>query len=187
MASVDKRERLIVAAAEVIHTHGYEGATLALVASEAAVPLGNVYYYFKTKDALGDAVIDARRDELVRLFATIDAKEGATPVQRLRAFVAAFEENAEELVQRGCPFGALSRDLALHAGDLRGRVDVLFEVQIAWATVQFRKLGAKQRARERAIELVSGIQGACLVGLALGDADVLRTTLRSIARRLEDK
>jgi hypothetical protein len=53
-----KRERLVAAAKQMLHEHGVERTTLADIAAAADVPLGNVYNYFKTKDALVAAVID---------------------------------------------------------------------------------------------------------------------------------
>ena len=46
-----KRERLVTAARRVLYEHGLEKTTLADIAAAADVPLGNVYYYLKTKDA----------------------------------------------------------------------------------------------------------------------------------------
>ena len=51
----DKRVRLIEAAKVLIHQQGFHLTTLADIAQEADVPLGNVYYYFKTKEAIGEA------------------------------------------------------------------------------------------------------------------------------------
>jgi AcrR family transcriptional regulator len=52
-----KRERLTTAAATVLHEQGVEKTTLADIARAADVPIGNVYYYFKTKDELVEAAI----------------------------------------------------------------------------------------------------------------------------------
>ena len=52
-----KRERLVASAAALFHHQGVQRTTLAEVATDADVPLGNVYYYFKTKDDLVAAVI----------------------------------------------------------------------------------------------------------------------------------
>ncbi|NJL28443.1 MAG: TetR/AcrR family transcriptional regulator, partial [Thermoanaerobaculia bacterium] len=59
-----KRERLIAAARDVIYRQGYGPTTLAHVAEASGVPLGNVYYYFKTKDALVEAVIETRLEQV---------------------------------------------------------------------------------------------------------------------------
>jgi AcrR family transcriptional regulator len=40
--------------------NGFEATSLADIAREAKVPLGNVYYYFKTKDEIGEAIVELR-------------------------------------------------------------------------------------------------------------------------------
>ncbi len=54
-----KRERLVAAAIQLLHQQGIERTTLADIAKAADVPAGNVYYYFKTKDEVIAAVIEA--------------------------------------------------------------------------------------------------------------------------------
>ena len=54
-----KRDRLVAAARTTIHQQGVEKTTLADIAAAADVPVGNVYYYFKTKDELVAAVLDS--------------------------------------------------------------------------------------------------------------------------------
>jgi AcrR family transcriptional regulator len=49
-----KRDRLIAGARETIHRQGVEATTLADIAEASGVPLGNVYYYFKSKDDTED-------------------------------------------------------------------------------------------------------------------------------------
>ena len=46
----DKRARLIETAMKLAYQHGFRDTSLADIAEAAHVPLGNVYYYFKTKD-----------------------------------------------------------------------------------------------------------------------------------------
>lgn len=52
-----KRERLREAANSLFLSKGYANTSLADIAKEAKVPLGNVYYYFKTKKEFLDEVI----------------------------------------------------------------------------------------------------------------------------------
>ena len=57
-----KRERLIEGARQLIYRQGVERTTLADLAAQTDVPVGNIYfycYYFKTKDDLLDAVVQA--------------------------------------------------------------------------------------------------------------------------------
>src|ERR687894_290132 len=83
-----KRERLAAGAREVIHRHGVEATTIADIAEAARVPVGNVYYYFKTKDELVEAAIDSRARDVRSL---MDSRELAA--------------------QYGCPLGSLCSEL----------------------------------------------------------------------------
>ena len=54
------RTRLIQAAVSLAYRHGFEHTTLVEIAKAAKVPPGNLYYYFKTKDEIGDAIVERR-------------------------------------------------------------------------------------------------------------------------------
>ena len=64
--AADKRRRLKAAAAQVLHERGVERTTLADIARVAEVPVGNVYYYFKTKDELVQAALSEHRSRRTR-------------------------------------------------------------------------------------------------------------------------
>lgn len=51
------RERVFRAAEEVFAESGYQGATMAAIATRAGVSTGNIYRYFEHKDALFHAVL----------------------------------------------------------------------------------------------------------------------------------
>jgi AcrR family transcriptional regulator len=56
-APAGKRERLVAGASKLLHHNGVAASSLAEIAQAADVPLGNVYYYFKSKDELIRAVL----------------------------------------------------------------------------------------------------------------------------------
>src|SRR5690242_16876273 len=112
----DKRIRLIEAAKVLIHQQGFNLTTLADIAQEADVPLGNVYYYFKTKEAIGEAVIEKRAAEYAEMLARLD--EIADPAARLRAFVDTSVEELELIARYGCPVGGLCQELGKQGGSL---------------------------------------------------------------------
>jgi AcrR family transcriptional regulator len=63
-ARAPKRERgkrrvaeLLQAAAEVFAEKGYEGATMTEIAARAAAPIGSLYQFFPTKEALADTLV----------------------------------------------------------------------------------------------------------------------------------
>src|SRR6202158_3168261 len=112
-----KRARLIETAMTLAYQHGFRDTSLADIAKAAHVPLGNVYYYFKTKDELGEAVVERRlaefrafRDELDRL---------SSPHERLLAFVERIHRNREQLARGGCPLGGGVREVAQGGGGAR--------------------------------------------------------------------
>src|SRR5918992_3405038 len=76
-----RRERLAAGAREVIHRHGVEATTIADIAEAARVPVGNVYYYFKTKHELVEAAIDSRARDVRSLLDSLDLHR--TPQARL--------------------------------------------------------------------------------------------------------
>ena len=63
-SNASKRDRLIDAALRLFYEHGIERTTIADIAAAANVPPGNVYYYFKTKEDIVDAVVSARVTEI---------------------------------------------------------------------------------------------------------------------------
>ena len=98
---LDKRARLVDAAVECFHQQGLRSTTLADIARQAGVPLGNVYYYFKTKDALAEAVFDRHRDRIESEFA--QAETHAAPAERVAALLELLASGADRYAKHGCP------------------------------------------------------------------------------------
>src|ERR687887_394281 len=67
-----KRDRLVESATALFHEQGVQRTTLAEVAERAEVPLGNVYYYFKTKDELVGAVLAGYQEQAATLIDTFE-------------------------------------------------------------------------------------------------------------------
>src|SRR5215470_16127713 len=104
-----KRERLVESARSLIHEQGVHRTTLADVAERAEVPLGNVYYYFKTKDDLVGAVLDSYKHEAAALIQGFERHR--SPQARLKALVQNWTEMRDAVVRHGCPMGTLCAEL----------------------------------------------------------------------------
>ena len=78
----DKRERLLEAGRCLIHRQGFRHTTLADIARESGVPLGNVYYYFRTKDELLDAVAHRLGDEFRERAAALESAHAEPRARR---------------------------------------------------------------------------------------------------------
>src|SRR5258708_4378029 len=110
----DSRIRLLEAAKAVTYRHGFGQTALADIARQARIPLGNVYYYFKTKDEIGDAIIEHRLSRFKEILQELD--QAASPAERLCAFVQTKIKNRAALARSGCPVGTLCSELHKEGG-----------------------------------------------------------------------
>jgi TetR/AcrR family transcriptional regulator, transcriptional repressor for nem operon len=171
MTEPDKRTRLIETAAKLAYQRGFANTALSGIAQEAGVPLGNIYYYFKTKAEIGEAII-ARQ---VAAFEAqrIDWERAETPKGRLRALVQTTIDNREMLAQRGCPIGSLCAEL--HKGDsvLAEAARRPFAKLLAWMESQFEALDKGEEKQGLALHLLSALQGVSLLANSFHDPDLV--------------
>jgi AcrR family transcriptional regulator len=179
----DKRIRLIEAAKVLIHQQGFNLTTLADIAQEADVPLGNVYYYFKTKEAIGEAVIEKRAAEYAEMLSKLD--EVGEPAARLHAFVATGVEELELIARYGCPIGGLCQELGKQGGSLADQAAKLLHDILQWSEAQFRALGFAEKAEEHALNLVSTIQGMHLLTHTFKDPKLAQRQTETLVTWLE--
>ena len=151
--------------------HGFRQTTIADIAKEAHVPLGNVYYYFKTKDELGDAVLDRLLAEMRAMLEKFDA--AGAPKDRLCAAIDAVVANKTGLSQSGCAVGSLCTELHKDGGTLADKATVLFEEQLRWLEAQFKSIVRGADARRSAIHLLSALQGISLLAHSFGDPQLV--------------
>jgi AcrR family transcriptional regulator len=86
--SRETRERLLEAAEKVFAKKGYDGAKLSDIAEEAGVSVGAVYFRFKDKDALFQAIAETFTQEArARLGEYVLARPGETAEDVIRDFV----------------------------------------------------------------------------------------------------
>ena len=164
----------MAAAAKVLHEQGVERTTLADIAREADVPVGNVYYYFKTKDELVQAALSEHAAYLDELTGRLDRLPD--PRDRLRALVEAWVEQRAVAARYGCPTGTLAAELGKRAdGTLDAEAGAVIRRLLDWAARQFREmaLSGPDDPDDLALTLVAGYQGMSLMAHALRDPDVM--------------
>ncbi|GGS76399.1 TetR family transcriptional regulator [Planobispora rosea] len=181
--STDKRRRLTAAAARVLHEQGVERTTIADIARAADVPVGNVYYYFKTKDDLVQAALAEHTGHLAELTGRLDRLPD--PRERLKALVAAWIEQRDVAARYGCPTGTLAVELDKRAdGTLDQEAGRAIRQLLDWAGAQFRELGLPD-SDDLALTLVAGYQGMSLLANALRDPDVMTRQGARLTRWLD--
>ena len=169
----NKRERLLDAAKELIHHQGYHQTSLADIARASDVPLGNVYYYYKTKEDIGNAVIEDRLQNLRTWFDEL--AQQPDPLKRLLGFLDMPLRLQDVVAKYGCPVGSLCQELNKEATHLSQHADSMIQLQLEWLTQQFREL-KRRDARDLALQLLSTLQGASLLASSLHDPAI--STLR---------
>jgi TetR/AcrR family transcriptional regulator, transcriptional repressor for nem operon len=178
-----KRERLVAAAADLVHAHGVESTTLAQIAEVADVPPGNVYYYFKTREDLLGAVVERRRDEIRALLSSLDRRR--TPQARLRGLAESWAASSEMVAESGCPLGCLASDLGKTHPDLAGDGAGLFHELLDWSETQFREMGRRD-PRGLATTLIAGVQGAAVLADVLHDPGLMRREVQRLNRWIDN-
>ena len=178
----DKRDRLIASAKELVYRDGVERPTLAEIAEAADVPPGNVYYYFKTKDELIEAVVESRATQVHDLLEELRRRR--TPTARLKALARNWVDFKDMVEIQGCPLGTLSVELNDHGEGLDRQAANLFSELIDFSEEQFREIGVRD-SREHALTLISTVQGAALLSCTFRDSGILVSQVRRLERWID--
>jgi AcrR family transcriptional regulator len=177
-----KRERLIAGALQALHAQGVENTTLADIAKTADVPVGNVYYYFKTKDDLVQAVIAAHAEEVKARLAGLGHHR--TPKARLKAFVRMLTDERELAARYGCPQGSLCSELDKRDDELSRSCAQLIRLPIEWVEGQLREMGRRD-ARDLAVALIASYQGIALLTNTFRDPELMAREGRRLERWID--
>jgi TetR/AcrR family transcriptional repressor of nem operon len=177
-----KRERLVAGASETIHQQGVEKTTIADIARAAQVPVGNVYYYFKTKDELVEAMIESRVRDIHAMLESLERHR--TPQTRLKALVRALTAQRELVARYGCPLGSLCSELDKRPDDLARDCAQLLALPVDWAERQFEQIGRRD-ARDLAVALMASYQGIALLTNAFRDPELMTREARRLERWID--
>lgn len=184
MTNISKRDRLIDSAATLFHTHGLNVTSLADIAKHADIPIGNVYYYFKTKEELALAAIAKRREKFKLAYDVLE-ESIADPRQRLIAATQYFDKVREEYTRYGCPIGKIIDDGDAEKNSVTQAAAEVLEDFIGWTQRQFEKLGHVEDAKRYGTSLMAGIQGAALMAKAARNPQVITDEITRLTAWLE--
>jgi AcrR family transcriptional regulator len=178
-----KRERLVDSARDLFYEQGVERTTLAEIAERADVPPGNVYYYYKTRDELVQAVIESRVAQIRGVLADLDRR--ATPKARLKALAATWVDAAPDVTEHGCPIGTLACELGKDDTELAVAGAQMIREVMAWIERQFRELGRRD-APALAVTMFAAIEGSALLANTLRDEALFHREIRRVRRWVDE-
>lgn len=182
MASADRRELLLKAAAEQFAERGYRGADMSAIAAAAGVTKVIVYRAFGSKQSLYEALLDRHRDELLQTLVSSAATDGASTAGRIRAGLDAWFSYVE-----GHPFAwrLLFQDTTgLPTLEERHRT-MRAQARAAIARVLIEHMGVDTGASAPTAEFLR----AAIVGIAMWwreNPDTTREQVVIVAHRLAD-
>lgn len=163
-----KRDDLIRVGRSLIIRKGFNATGLNDVLTTAEVPKGSFYYYFKSKEDFGLAIIeDAAQRYQQKLEATLGDQK-ISPLARLHSY---FEYGITEMeasdCEEGCLFGNLAQEMSPQSSAFRNRLNQIFSdweghfANCLTAAYEAGELTQKPN-KELASFILSGWQGAVL-------------------------
>jgi len=176
----ETRERIVRAAAELFHLHGYYHTSVDAILRRAGVKKGNLYFHFRTKEEIGYAVVEWFAAQFGALFTTTTSSEGSLRGQ-IHAFFGAMEQyHVDNRFQGGCPFGNLALEMGDNHPGIAAHVDTVFryfEGAITRLVDQAKQRGevrAEVNSEQLAQLILSTFEGATLITKVRKEITVFR-------------
>lgn len=183
----DKREILVATAAGLFWQKGYPLTSLADLARESGIPLGNIYYYFKTKAELAGMVANVFVDETNRMLDEI-AGADSEPRPRLQLLVERLSQTLKSRVENGCPIALAVRDFRHDAPDAATRAAESFSVLIAFIARELGRTGLRPSlALGVARSAVAEWQGGIMLAHSLKEPAILSESFRRMEKVLVNR
>ena len=186
------RDQILDAAARLIHLRGYHCTSLDDVLRESGVGKGNFYYYFKSKEELGYAIIDRVMQAFIaRALEPVFTDNGADPVVQIHQFLdRVLESQRQRNCVGGCPIGNLASELSdVHEG-FRQRLAEIFDVwrsKLAEVLARCQTEGRASRDFEPSAVaqfLVAALEGAILLTKVTKDIAIMERCVEQLKRHL---
>ena len=175
------RQRIVDAADHLFYSRGYNQTSFSDISDETGIPRGNFYYYFKTKEDILAAVVDARLVEFKDMLNSCE-KSTSDPLERLHALTQFPLKREAQVLQYGCPIGSLSSELVKEQDTeiSHARLTAVFDLLKSWIEEQLGKLGQNTRSDEVAKDLLAKMQGVIIIANVYNDADFLHRGIKDI-------
>lgn len=180
-----RREAIVAAAARLFWERGFSATSIADIACDANVPQGNMFYYFRTKADLAQAVADVFVEGTQSLVTEAEAAS-PDPRERIRFLLRRLGQSNRSRVDNGCPISAAVRDFRRTVPEASARAGQSFELLVSFIARELQKTGPRPSiAMARARAVVIEWQGGIALAHAFNDMTVLAESLRRAERSLQ--
>lgn len=120
----DTKQAIIEAAAPLIYGQGFHRTGLKEILDAAGVPKGSFYFYFKSKEDFGLALVEHYMRFMAGFAAPLMGDSSMPPLARLKRFFTVLAERQREAgFTRGCPIGNMAQEMSDLSPPLRERLN----------------------------------------------------------------
>ncbi len=175
------RQRIVEAADHLFYSRGYNQTSFSDISDQTGIPRGNFYYYFKTKEDILSAVVDARLAEFTAMLRQCEAMSDQ-PLERLMGFIQFPVQKQAEVLHYGCPIGSLSAELVKDQDTeiAPARLTAVFDLLKEWIQQQLSQLGKAEASEQIAMDLLARMQGVIILANVYNDAAFLQRGIKDI-------
>jgi AcrR family transcriptional regulator len=179
-----QRQQIIEAIDDLLYEKGFNLMSFSDIAEVSGVPRGNIYYYFKTKDEVLQAVIEHRLAGMQQMLEqwekTLDG-----PLDCLRRYAEILLNEGNRVTRYGCPMGSLNTELGKVQPALQKISRAQFDLFKKWLKRQFKRLQPNGDAEAMAMHLLVHTQGIATMANVYGDKKLIARELAMINDWLE--
>lgn len=186
----DTRSQLLTEAEAVVRQVGYAGFSYADLAERVGIRKPSIHHHFPAKEDLGVALVAAYTDRFTQELSDIACKTQSA-LERLGLYIGLYRTGLQ--AGQGCLCGVLASELAGLPERLRVGVRRFFEVNLDWLASVFAEgqaagsIRSDVDTRSQAAGVLAGLEGAMLVGRALGSVDAFDAAAMAIQAGLRDQ
>ena len=127
MTKDSAKNKILEHAAQIIHRKGFNNTGIQEILESAGVPKGSFYFYFKSKEDLGLALVDHFAEGFGSMWRSILGDSQTRYIKRLERF---FEEGRIRYEQNewkaGCPIGNLTQEMGILNEAFQAKLNKVF-------------------------------------------------------------
>lgn len=185
------REQILDAASRLVHVRGFNNTSVDEILKESGVGKGNFYYYFKSKDELGFAILDRSLERFSAELIEKSFDSNKDPWQQIYDFLNSLVSRARQQDgSGGCILGNLAVEMSDIHEEFRQRLNKAFDrlrSRIEDSLTQARVQGTLHRDADiarLAHFVIAGFEGAFMMGKLHKDADVMAGVVEELKGHL---
>lgn len=167
MSKQTAREKVLVAAQELMTGRGYSATTVDSIVARAGVAKGSFYHAFKSKEDLALAALEDYAASTWKVLAAGPYRDIAEPAQRALGFIDYLIESADALWSRGSLLGSVAVEVAASHPGMNDSIGALFDrfedkfVRLFAPALDSRAVTAVS-AKALAVHLLAVIEGSII-------------------------